>query len=294
MKSVAVYNNKGGVGKSTISLFLADFFATMKLAGKLSRILVIDLDAQNSSSNALLGIKTVSEARLNKQTISHLLFKLALKEKTDPDPFLIKRLKNTTPNRKKPLCELSVMMTDRMNSLSFEKKCTKTGLKVLSKKLKSLLNEKFDFIFIDLPANIDERNKLSQLGLMLSDYILIPTEPSRIAINSLPDTLKNIQSISQLSQKNFQEPGLIGLLLNKTDKRTKQYKLHNKDLSEFAASNEISIFKNFLPHSSTLCSASDDSISFGSLKDRYDNNYEHVRKVSMELAGKIGFQVSKK
>ena len=196
MRGIAIYNNKGGVGKSTISLFLADFFATMKLSGKLARVLVIDLDAQNSSSNALLGIKTVSEARLNKHTISHFLFTLALKEKSDLDPFLIKRLKNVTPKGKKPLCELSVMMTDRTNSLSFEKKCTKTGLKVLSKKLKSLLTEQFDFIFIDLPANIDERNRLSQLGLMLSDYILIPTEPSRIAINSLPDTLKNIQNNS--------------------------------------------------------------------------------------------------
>jgi chromosome partitioning protein len=295
MKCVAVYNNKGGVGKSTVSLFLADFFATLKLAGKLARVLVIDLDAQNSCSNALLGVETVSEVRLNQQSISHLLLKLGRKEKIGLDPFLIKRLKSSTPDRKKPLCQLSVMMADRDKTITFEKQCTKTGLKVFSNAIKTGINKKFDFVFVDLPANIDERNKLSQLGLLLSDYILVPTEPSRIAINSLPDTLKNIQNVSQLGKKDFQHPGSIGLLLNKTDKRTRQYKLHYKDLSEMASFNEIAIFKNFLPHSSTLCSASDDSISFGSLKDRYDNNYDHVRKVAMELAGKIGFQqVTKK
>jgi chromosome partitioning protein len=293
MKCIAIYNNKGGVGKSTVSLFLADFFATLKLAGKLARVLVIDLDAQNSCSNALLGVETVSEVRLNRHSISHLLMKLGRKEKLSLDPFLIHRVKSTTPGKKKPLNALSVMMADRDKTVTFERKFSTTGLKNFSQALKTSFNKKFDFVFIDLPANIDERNKLSQLGLLLSDYILIPTEPSRIAINSLPDTLRNIQAISQPGKKDYLQPGSIGLLLNKTDKRTRQYKLHYKDLSEMASFNEIAVFKSFLPHSSTLCSASDDSIAFGSLKDRYDNNYEHVRKVSMELAGKIGFGVKK-
>ena len=51
MRAVAIYNNKGGEGKSTVTVGLAEF-----LAGNLGyRVLVVDLDTQASSSRSLLG-----------------------------------------------------------------------------------------------------------------------------------------------------------------------------------------------------------------------------------------------
>lgn len=47
MHAIAIYNNKGGVGKSTVTVCLAGFLA----ANRKKRVLVIDLDAQASSTN---------------------------------------------------------------------------------------------------------------------------------------------------------------------------------------------------------------------------------------------------
>ena len=51
MQTIAVFNTRGGTGKSAITVFLADFLSTCFA----KRLLAIDLDPQQSSSVALLG-----------------------------------------------------------------------------------------------------------------------------------------------------------------------------------------------------------------------------------------------
>ena len=294
MKCVAIYNNKGGVGKSTVSLFLSDFFASLKMGSKNARVLLIDLDAQSSCATALLGMNRVDSAKTEGKTISAYLLDLLTTQKAKNLDCLLKRPASVSADRKKPLCELFVTLCDRDSVIEFEPRCHPNSVLRLSEFLRKKLENSFDFVFIDLPANIDERSRLSHLGLAMADSILIPCEPTRIAINSLPDTLKLIQHVVQLKQGNAEKPlEITGLVLNKTDKRTRQYKLHHQTLKSFASENNSSIFNIFLPYSPTLSTASDDSLSFSTLKDRYDKNYNHVRLVAMELARKVGYKISK-
>ena len=51
MHTIAVFNTRGGTGKSAATVFLADFLSTSFA----KRVLVVDLDPQQSSSVALLG-----------------------------------------------------------------------------------------------------------------------------------------------------------------------------------------------------------------------------------------------
>ena len=56
MKTVAVFTTKGGTGKSALTVLLAEFLAT----GFEQRVLVVDLDPQQSSAVALLGDERLS------------------------------------------------------------------------------------------------------------------------------------------------------------------------------------------------------------------------------------------
>src|SRR6056297_3411846 len=72
MAVISIYNNKGGVGKSTIAVFLSDFFSSTRIAGKDARVAVVDLDSQSSSATSLIGIQPVAAAKSDKRSITHL------------------------------------------------------------------------------------------------------------------------------------------------------------------------------------------------------------------------------
>lgn len=294
MKTVAVYNNKGGVGKSTVTLFLADFFSSLKIAGRKARVLVMDFDGQASSAISLLGLNAVAKTRSEKCCLSHLLLRAKNGKQQRLGNYLKVRKKGYTTTRKIPLGEMSVMTTERDSTIKLENSCDHKLCVKFAGHLKRSLSGGFDMAFVDLPANIDERNKLALTGLLLSDHILIPTESSRISLNSLGDTFGMIQYLRGMVPGNCDNTDIIGILLNKTDRRTKQYRRHNKELSDLAANHNTVVFKNFLPSAPALSTASDDSIGFSTLKERYSTHYDHVRKVAMELAEKCGYAVKRK
>src|SRR5207247_5963269 len=66
---VAVSNRRGGVGKTTITMMLAYGLAV----GRRQKVLLIDLDAQASTSIVMMGHKLWSAAREAKRTSSELL-----------------------------------------------------------------------------------------------------------------------------------------------------------------------------------------------------------------------------
>lgn len=291
MKIVSIYNNKGGVGKSTVTVFLADFFSSTRIASKDAKIAVVDLDGQTSSATSLLGLHRVAEAKSNKQSISHMFKNIRKGEKEIFSRYLHKREKGHTLTRRIPLGELWVMLQERDSTIDIETDYNQRQCLNLVKLLTSALRKRFDFVFIDTPANIDKRNKLTLAAMRASDYILIPSESSRMAINSMTDTFNMIQYVHGITDARDPLPEIAGIVLNKTDMRTRQYKLHHQELRDLAASQNSIVFENYLPQAPTLSTAADDSIDFPTLREKYSTYYDHVRRVAIELAKKCGYAV---
>lgn len=65
---ISMINLKGGVGKTTITVGLADFISKSLL----KKVLVIDMDPQCSASMAFLGETRWSEKEKKKETLYHL------------------------------------------------------------------------------------------------------------------------------------------------------------------------------------------------------------------------------
>lgn len=291
MKAITVFNNKGGVGKSTITLLIADFFSStaVTIAERRARVLVIDLDAQNSSAIALVGKDAVKRQQKDGDTIDTLLQMLLQGKKPSLSDFLLHRLEKSTGSKKIPLGKLSVMVSEGDLTVALEEKYRDRIAIGMYERLRPLLEKEFDIVIFDLPANIDRRNFLPMATLSTTDYILTPTEPSKITLNAMEKTFEIIRDAQGAAkQAGHKVPKLAGLVLNKTDRRTKQYRLHAKELRLRAGENDSLVFDNWLPPAPTLATATDDSISFETLRERYDTYYDHVRKVSRELAERCG------
>lgn len=291
MRSIAVFNNKGGVGKSTLTLLIADFFssAAVTIGERRARILVVDLDAQNSSAIALVGKEAVNQQQKSGNTIDSLLQMLLQGKKPGLSEFLLHRHEKSTGSKKIPLGELSVMVSEGELTVALEEKYRDRIAIGMYERFRPWLDKEFDIVLFDLPANIDRRNFLPMAALSTSNYIVTPTEPSKITLNAMEKTFEIIRDAQGAArQAGHKVPKLVGLVLNKTDRRTKQYRLHAKELRLRAGENDSLVFDNWLPPAPTLATATDDSLSFESLRERYDTYYDHVRRVSKELAERCG------
>ena len=285
MKTYAVYNNKGGVGKSTITLLLLDIFSSIKVGAiRQAKVLVVDVDTQSSTAISLLGNEKVQELKNKDLTFSDYLLETIKGNKiTDFSTYTLKREANKSTKKRLKLGAIDVMCVQRDSLIEFEKICSIDNSVKIASHLKQSFTKNYDFVFFDLPANIDPRNKLSMLSIQASDMILIPTEPTKITINALNDTIQNIKYAQNLMINEKRKTLKNAIVLNKTDRRTKQYKLHHNEIEEIAKHNDIVVFDSFLPSAPTLASSTDETLCFDTLKDKYLTYYGKTKKVALEL-----------
>jgi chromosome partitioning protein len=170
-----VFNQKGGVGKSTIACNLAAIAATR---GR--RTLLIDLDPQGNASRYLLG-KALDE---QKKTLAHF-FEDILGYKLFPET-LASYVVVT------PFADLAVLPSDpRLEEVQF-----KLESRYKMYKLREALDklQGYDEIFIDTPPAL---NFFTRSALIAADTCLIPFDCddfSRRALYSLMDSVREIQS----------------------------------------------------------------------------------------------------
>lgn len=278
MTVISIYNNKGGEGKSTVTVGLAEFLA----GNRDKRVLVIDLDAQASSSCALLGHQPLNEAIAGRQTVVDLISDLRQSRKpiANLERHLIWRAGSDA--RGSALAELAVMVPDGARQFDLEEQLDRrrhSGL--FDARLKPAL-ETFDFVLVDLPANINQSSIIAVNGLAMSDFIVIPVQPTRISLNGLPRTFDMIEHARTVSGNG--RPAVLGFLLNATDRRFQQYRANFPSILDEARLGTLPpVFDNVWPPSPALQTATDENHDSRTLKDRFGKCYDHVRRVAREL-----------
>jgi cellulose biosynthesis protein BcsQ len=185
--TVCVYNNKGGVGKTTTVINLAATLATTTLATKRKKVLVVDFDSQGDltrSLGATPGKITLTQCLKDPKIDIHAIvqtYRLKGKQTTLPIFDIIPR---------DPELET---LTDSQ-SLAYIQK----GTRRLRDLIAPLRNE-YDYILIDCPT---QWLYFSQSGVFAADVILIPTRPddlsslnnaARVITSFVPETAKSRQ-----------------------------------------------------------------------------------------------------
>lgn len=180
-KIITVFNNKGGVGKTTTTINVA---AALSKLGK--RVLLIDIDPQANLTIGL-GIDPLNDVeKQGRKDVSHLL----VEPRVSLEQVIIKKywddisLDIVPSHIRLSDMEATLMMTPDIDQ-------------VLAKKIKKYVNE-YDYILIDPPPSFGKANSIA---LMASSGILIPTQLSSYPIRALEYVVGRAIAINNLREE---------------------------------------------------------------------------------------------
>ncbi|RBM35874.1 ParA family protein [Vibrio tarriae] len=179
MKTIAIFNNKGGVGKTTFCANLATHFAIKHR----KRVLVLDLDPQANITHYMLGddlanqvIAPYYDRSLNKphQTIVDAFDNYEVGESTintDVHPIFCPRFHASIIAGNPFLASYEDILSKKWNELSDPDSVS--GMRI-SNWINTILEKQkndFDYVFIDLSPSLGAINRTA---LLASDYFISP------------------------------------------------------------------------------------------------------------------------
>jgi cellulose biosynthesis protein BcsQ len=159
MKTIAVYHNKGGVGKTTTVVNLA---AALSKRGK--RVLVIDLDSQANTTFATGLIKFDDEEldNLKDSNIRHVL--------QSEEAYPIRQVARPSQFNQP---EIDVIPS-HISLMRYEQELSQLAdIKIMLDEKLQAVNTDYDIVIFDTPPAL---NLFSEIALTTADYLLIPSD----------------------------------------------------------------------------------------------------------------------
>lgn len=189
-KAIAIFNQKGGVGKTTTNINLAAC-----LAKKGKKILVLDIDPQGNTTSGL-GIE--------KKALKKSSYNLMIEDDINAEDVILK-----TGVDNLDIIPANVSLSGAEVELAI--------IRGREKRLKKALNqvkEKYDFIFIDCPPSL---GLLTINSLTAVDSVLIPIQCEFYALEGVAQLMNTIEIV----RKNLNEKLYVqGVILSMFDGRT--------------------------------------------------------------------------
>ncbi len=245
MLTIAISNQKGGVGKTTTAINLG---ACLALSGK--RTLIIDIDPQANTTSGL-GLPTESE---------HTIYTALIEENADNGhikPTIVENLHVLSSDINLAAAEIELSNYDNAHY-----------------RLKGILNKlrhKFDFILIDCPPAL---GFLTINALVASDSVLIPLQTEYFALEGLGKLMSTINMIRDSYNPSLE---IEGLLFTMYDKRTS---LSNQVVEEIKKNFTSHVFETVIPRNIRLSEAPSHGlpISLYDTKSKGADAYIHLAR----------------
>lgn len=189
-KAIAIFNQKGGVGKTTTNINLA---ACLALKGK--KILILDIDPQGN---------TTSGMGISKKGLEKTMYEVLINDKLEPkDAIIPTRVKNLD------IIPASVQLAGAEIEL--------VQLEGREKRLKKALDKikgNYDYIFIDCPPSL---GLLTINSLTAVDSVLIPIQCEFYALEGVSQLMSTIELVKKNMNTSLE---IQGVILSMFDGRT--------------------------------------------------------------------------
>jgi len=180
-KIISIFNQKGGVGKTTTAINLS---AGLGKLGK--KIALVDIDPQGNSTSGL---------GIDKDSVEPIIYDVLAKNVDIRDS-----IKDTTAENVK-----IIPSNNELAGLEIELAREGSWEKILKDKLEIIKND-FDYIFIDCPPSL---GILSVIGLVASDSVIIPIQCEYYALEGVGQLFETIRLVKKGLNPNLEVEGVV-------------------------------------------------------------------------------------
>lgn len=189
-KAIAIFNQKGGVGKTTTNINLA---ACLALKGK--KILIIDIDPQGN---------TTSGIGIDKRNLNVSIYDILINDSLHPREAIY------------PTCVKNMDIIPSSVKLSGAE-IELVEMEAREKRLKKVIDavkQGYDFVFIDCPPSL---GLLTINSLTAVDSVLIPIQCEFYALEGVSQLISTVELVKKNLNPNLQ---IQGVILSMFDGRT--------------------------------------------------------------------------
>ena len=281
---MAVANRKGGVGKSTISVMLAQAFA---IWGK-KRVLMIDLDSQCNASLILIGGQGWRDARNADKTIADFFYDLFDGIPAKPRDYLLPNVGDVQDETGKAprlaLLSGSLLLEDIQGELFVRQARESSNPEVVANRVRGRIENllrrygaSYDLVVLDCPPGLS----LAALAALKSaDKVIVPFKPdyvSQLAVDRIALLIEDKGTLDALNQVPTAERRYV-CLANGVRNSGK-----DRNLIE-----EIGLFhpmmETQMPQKDAIANAFDWEPGLRTLEQKYGDGLSDMRRLYAELA----------
>ena len=247
-KVLSVINLKGGVGKTTLTVALADVFS----AEFRKKVLVVDMDPQTNSTLMLIGEDKWAEIDKKKRTLFHL-FDDTLKNGRPPHLGDFILTSAGTVKGAEHLIDLvpsSIRLVGvqdqlvKMPSGDFHIRAPATVLRDASH---SALDG-YDLVLVDCPPNL---GIITLNGLLISDGYIIPTIPDFLSTYGISQIVHRIAEFSREAGKPIVSLGIVA------SKRQGNSKVHDTTIGRLRKEEDAPMFATVIAQANQFAGAAE-------------------------------------
>lgn len=282
--TISLINMKGGVGKTSLTVALAEFMAIEHGL----RVLVIDLDPQSNASACLMDLQNWKRANMRGQSIMRLFL----------DPFEEVKVFSATETVVKnasnigngvtglDLMPSGLELMDLQDALLavYPDQEDSNPIYLLRNALEDMLPN-YEIVLIDCPPSL---GLITQNGLAISDYYLIPVIPETMSLHGIPQIVSRINRFKRHTSTEVQAMGLVAT------RYREQNSDHLLNLSDLQAGAQkkgyLRVFDTIIHESATAANAVDFRRQAVTLRDKYGSTrtYQEYKELTSEVLRYVG------
>ena len=250
-KTIAIANQKGGVGKTTTAINLSACLAELG-----NKVLVIDIDPQGNTTSGL----GINKKKL-KSTIYHLLLGEANLKKTLTSS-VVKGLTVLPSDDDLAGAEIELIGVDEKE--------------YLLKKIVEPIRYDYDFIIIDCPPSL---NTLTVNAMTTADSVLVPIQCEYYALEGLSQLIHTIDLVQKRLNPELEIEGIVFTMFDaRTNLSVQVVENVQRNLKHF-------IYNTMIPRNVRLAEAPSHGLPI-TMYDQKSTGAEAYRELAAEVAAK--------